>query len=177
MWAALTLSLLAAPALANDEDKAACEALAEGDACVDHKGRDGECIPDTDEPNVLTCESLEDLDGTDDNGGQGGGTDDTGFDDNNGNGSGGGSADKAACDGLVRGDACVDHNDRDGTCVPDISDPGTLTCESNEDVTGTGSNASSVVRLGASGCSHTGTGLAPWAAALGLLLLRRRSRH
>ena len=76
----ITLAMSAAPALANDEDKAACEGLLEGDACIDHNGRDGTCIPDESDPNVLTCESNEDLPdgGTDDTGT---GTDDTGTDD------------------------------------------------------------------------------------------------
>ena len=147
IWIALTLA--GTPAWANDEDDAACEGLKEGDACIDHNGRDGTCIPDESDPDVLTCESNEDLPGdtgtddtgtddtgTDDTGTDDTGTDDTGTDDTGTDrgGSGGGDFDKAACEGLEEGDACIDHNDREGTCVPDESDPNVLTCESNEDL-------------------------------------------
>ena len=169
MWTmlAVTMATMVAPAHANDEDKAACAELEEGDECVDHNGRDGTCVPDDDEP-VLTCESNEDLgdDGTDDTG-----TDDTGTD--SAGGSGGGDADKLACEGAVEGDACIDHNGRDGTCVPDDSDP-VLTCESNEDL-------QERARIpGSASCSTgalSGVGAGGALGALVLLsLARRRTR-
>ena len=42
-------------ARANDEDKAACADLQEGDACTRKDGDAGVCVPDDSDP-VLTCE-------------------------------------------------------------------------------------------------------------------------
>lgn len=50
-------TVLAAPmALADDEDKAACVDLDEGDDCTRGDGDPGVCIPDESDPNVLTCD-------------------------------------------------------------------------------------------------------------------------
>lgn len=55
---ALLLGLVTLPSIAsaNDEDKAACAALEEGDACERSDGSDGTCQPDESDPGVLTCE-------------------------------------------------------------------------------------------------------------------------
>ena len=55
-------------ALANDEDKAACEDLVEGAECLRHNGDDGICVYDDSDPDVLTCED-ENWSGGDDSGG------------------------------------------------------------------------------------------------------------
>jgi len=51
----LCVALAALTAEANDEDKAACADLQEGDACTRSDGDPGVCVPDDSDP-VLTCE-------------------------------------------------------------------------------------------------------------------------
>ena len=51
----LCVALAPAIALANDEDKAACADLQEGDECTRKDGDAGVCVPDDSDP-VLTCE-------------------------------------------------------------------------------------------------------------------------
>lgn len=63
---AFSLSVLfGSLAEANDEDKAACAQLEEGDECVRSDGGPGVCVPDDSDP-VLTCE--DDVYASDDSG-------------------------------------------------------------------------------------------------------------
>lgn len=61
---ALTATTISPVALADDDDKAACAALEEGDDCTRGDGDPGFCIPDESDPNVLTCD--DDTSGLDD---------------------------------------------------------------------------------------------------------------
>lgn len=55
--AALAL-MSARPALANEDDEAACEGLGEGSPCVDGDGEAGQCLTEPDDP-VLSCEEMD----------------------------------------------------------------------------------------------------------------------
>jgi hypothetical protein len=77
------VSLAATPALADDEDKAACADLDEGDDCTRGDGDPGTCIPDDSDSSVLSCD--DDASGS---GAGGSGGDDSSSGGCNANGSG-----------------------------------------------------------------------------------------
>jgi hypothetical protein len=82
----VAFSFMPSLASANDEDKAACADLEEGDACERSDGSDGTCQPDESDPGVLSCE--------DDPSGGGGGSS-SGSDDSTGCNLSGGTRDAA----------------------------------------------------------------------------------
>jgi uncharacterized protein (TIGR03382 family) len=152
----VALFATAAPALAADEDAAACEGKAQGDACTDETGEAGNCLPD-DQSGTLECESATDQ------------AED--------------QAEAAACEGKAQGDACTDDDGEAGTCEPDDDGTGALECEDpddgdesdDDDDDATGEASSGIG--GASGCSAAGTpatGASVVLALVAALGLRRR---
>ncbi len=83
------------------------------------------------------------------------------------------AADKAACANLKEDDACTRGDGRPGTCVPDESDPGVLTCD--DDAGGGGGGGGDDDGCSAAGSSSTGGGavIPLLLAAVGVALSRR----